>query len=199
MSFKDFASSAEQLQKAVNACFKPISSIVQASQTPTISDLYKPKDFNLYVKAHDVKRKVLVLGNGFDLDLGRKTSYKDFYESDFCPKNYPAPLIWHLNEKWIDSLDNVKWYDLENEFGNYYYLKIQPNNGPQDIITDEEHKLLSDVFSFYKSLPIYSPIVENNISFINELIQKGCVLHDNVYGRVSLASDDLSGIKKRSA
>ena len=47
------------------------------------------------------KRKVLILGNGFDLDLGRKTLYKDFYESDYCPKDYPAPLIHHLNKKWV--------------------------------------------------------------------------------------------------
>ena len=66
------------------------------------------------------KRKVLILGNGFDLDLGRKTLYKDFYESDYCPKDYPAPLIRHLNEKWVDNLEAVKWYDLENELYNYY-------------------------------------------------------------------------------
>ena len=27
------------------------------------------------------RKKVLILGNGFDLDLGRKTLYKDFYET----------------------------------------------------------------------------------------------------------------------
>ena len=39
------------------------------------------------------KSIVLVLGNGFDLDIGLRTSYKDFWESDYCPKSYPAPLI----------------------------------------------------------------------------------------------------------
>ena len=66
------------------------------------------------------KSIVLVLGNGFDLDLGLRTSYKDFWESDYCPKSYPAPLIKHLNEKWPDSLDKVKWYDLENELLEYF-------------------------------------------------------------------------------
>ena len=65
-------------------------------------------------------KKILILGNGFDLDLGRKTSYKNFYESEFCPKDYPAPIIKHLNEKWTDNLESVKWYDLENEILNYY-------------------------------------------------------------------------------
>lgn len=65
------------------------------------------------------KKLVLVLGNGFDLDLGLKTSYKDFCESQYCPSNYPAPLIRHLNKKWPDGKDAVRWYDLENEFLNY--------------------------------------------------------------------------------
>ena len=61
------------------------------------------------------RKRVLIIGNGFDLCLGRKTSYKDFSQSEFCPKDYPSPLIKHLNDKWNDNLDAVKWYDLENE------------------------------------------------------------------------------------
>lgn len=63
-------------------------------------------------------KKILILGNGFDLDLGRKTSYKNFYESDFCPNAYPAPIIKHLNEKWIDHLEAVKWYDICGQFAD---------------------------------------------------------------------------------
>ena len=86
---------------------------------------------------------VLVLGNGFDLDLGLRTSYKDFWGSKYCPKDYPAPLIKHLNEKWPDSLDKVKWYDLENELLEYY-IKIQ-NKQPKnyDIISPSEAKFLN--------------------------------------------------------
>lgn len=65
------------------------------------------------------RRIVLILGNGFDLDLGLKTSYKDFWESKYCPKDYPAPLIRHLNSKWGDELESVRWYDLENELLEY--------------------------------------------------------------------------------
>lgn len=34
------------------------------------------------------RKKVVILGNGFDLDLGLKTLYKDFWESKYCPKDY---------------------------------------------------------------------------------------------------------------
>ncbi len=65
------------------------------------------------------KKIVIILGNGFDLDLGRKTSYKDFWDSEFCPKDYPAPIIRHLNNHWGDDIKSLRWYDLENELLTY--------------------------------------------------------------------------------
>lgn len=84
---------------------------------------------------------VLVLGNGFDLDLGLRTSYKDFWESQYCPKDYPAPLIKHLNAKWPDSLDKVKWYDLENELLEYFRAIKEEGEYP-DLITESEREFL---------------------------------------------------------
>ena len=88
------------------------------------------------------RKIVLILGNGFDLDLGLKTSYKDFWESEFCPKDYPAPLIHHLNQHWSKNLEAVRWYDLENELLNYYITVQRPQEGTIDIITEEERELL---------------------------------------------------------
>ena len=88
------------------------------------------------------KSIVLVLGNGFDLDLGLRTSYKDFWESDYCPKSYPAPLIKHLNEKWPDSLDKVKWYDLENELLEYFKGIKSYSEHPVDLVTESEIEFL---------------------------------------------------------
>ena len=82
------------------------------------------------------RKIVLILGNGFDLDLGHKTSFKDFWKSDFCPKDYPAPLIKHLNQRWPDDLEAVKWYDLENELLNYY-LSRKGNPDYPDVVSPE--------------------------------------------------------------
>ena len=71
---------------------------------------------------YEPKRIVLILGNGFDLDLNLPTRYSDFWGTDFCPKDYPAPLIKHLNECWGDNIDKVRWYDLENELLSYFHL-----------------------------------------------------------------------------
>ena len=117
------------------------------------------------------RKIVLVLGNGFDLDLGLKTSYKDFWESEFCPKDYPAPLIHHLNQCWPDSLDAVKWYDLENELLNYY-ISIREPNSPADILTKEEKEFL-EYFQPYKwSYGLY----KDKSALIQSLVEKGIIV-----------------------
>lgn len=120
-------------------------------------------------------KKILILGNGFDLDLGRKTLYKDFYESEFCPKDYPAPIIKHLNEKWTDNLEAVKWYDLENEILNYYE-KIKVAGDNYDLYNEKERKILLQI----KQLPTHTSysIIQDNIDAINRLLKEH-VLHIN--------------------
>lgn len=115
-----------------------------------------------------ITKKVLILGNGFDLDLGRKTSYKNFYNSEHCPKDYPAPIIKHLNEKWVDNLDSVKWYDLENEILNYYEI-IKTQGGDYDLYNASERKILLQI----KQIPTHMtcPIIQDNSDVINRLLE----------------------------
>jgi hypothetical protein len=64
-----------------------------------------------------------IIGNGFDLDLGLKTSYADFIESDefkeLIKPSTDCSFAKYLNEKYRE---NYKWMDVENE------LKIYINN-----------------------------------------------------------------------
>ena len=123
----------------------------------------------------DESRKIVfVLGNGFDLDLGLKTSYKDFWESKFCPKNYPAPLIHHLNQCWPDGLDSVRWYDLENELLNYYNSIPDPEN-VQDYITDEEKRFLKGFEAYKYPYGIY----EGQKNVVESLFDKGVIINTN--------------------
>ena len=61
-----------------------------------------------------MEKGVLILGNGFDLDLGLKTSYSDFMDSDdfkaIVDNNYFAR---YLEEKRSELGGN--WIDIENE------------------------------------------------------------------------------------
>ena len=114
------------------------------------------------------RKIVVILGNGFDLDLGLKTSYKDFWESEFCPKDYPAPLIHHLNQRWADNCDSVKWYDLENELLNYYYSIPDPIVG-KDILTKDEIDLLK-IFTTY-DFQCYK--FHDRLEVVASLVRKG--------------------------
>ena len=120
------------------------------------------------------RKIVLILGNGFDLDLGLKTSYKDFWESEFCPKDYPAPMIAHLNEKWGNNLDGVKWYDLENELF-FYYRDIVSQGRRKDVIDKYEAKFLKVVKPELWRWGTYNEYIEQAQSLVN----KGFITFDD--------------------
>lgn len=113
------------------------------------------------------RKIVLILGNGFDLDLGLKTLYKDFWESEFCPKDYPAPLIYHLNQRWNDNLEAVKWYDLENELLKYYLGIRDPERG-EDFITEEEIEFLKGFSSYGFACGWYN----DKVNLLRSLVDK---------------------------
>ena len=61
--------------------------------------------------------KILIIGNGFDLNLGLKTSYKDFIQSNHFKtllKNKNS-MAEYFNEK--SELNN--WVDIEKEITKY--------------------------------------------------------------------------------
>ena len=118
------------------------------------------------------RKIVLILGNGFDLDLGLKTSYKDFWESEFCPRDYPAPVIHHLNQRWPDSLEAVKWYDLENELLNYYKGLRNLKDG-EDILTEDEKVFLKDFSSYGFACHWY----DDKIDLLQSLVDKGVLFY----------------------
>lgn len=66
-------------------------------------------------------KKILILGNGFDLDLGMKTKYSDFMSSKTWTKAKDGAtftfcnLIYYLEEK----KNKEAWFDLESELLNY--------------------------------------------------------------------------------
>lgn len=116
-------------------------------------------------------KKILIIGNGFDLNLGRPTLYKDFYESSFCPKDYPAPLIEHLNKKWETTSESIRWYDLENELSNYYFKLKEENPDTSGNYSEIENKILTAI-QRQTSVSIYDDIIKNNTQVIVSLIQQ---------------------------
>jgi hypothetical protein len=130
------------------------------------------RNFKISYTKPEPRNIVLILGNGFDLDLGLKTSYKNFWESDFCPKDYPAPIIKHLNKRWPDNLEAVRWYDLENELLNYYKGLRNLKDGV-DFITEDEKDFLKKFTSYGFSCGWYN----DQLDLIESLIKKGVLLY----------------------
>lgn len=60
---------------------------------------------------------VYLIGNGFDLNLGMKTSYKDFYEKYYCLEKSPNDNIEKLKKEIKGNIES--WSDLELALGNY--------------------------------------------------------------------------------
>ena len=59
---------------------------------------------------------VWMLGNGFDLNLGLKTSYKDFYEYYLNVESNDA-IVKQFKQDLSENLDT--WADLEFVLGKY--------------------------------------------------------------------------------
>lgn len=120
--------------------------------------------------------KVLILGNGFDLAVGRCTRYKDFYESQYCPKDYPASLIAFLNEKWGNHLEDVRWLDLETALQEY-----AQNPSIDDYCTKKEKNFIErrEYKNIHAGNPTDSIIVKDRIELCNTLLKKGILTQDS--------------------
>lgn len=99
-----------------------------------------------------IPNRLLIIGNGFDLDLGRNTRYSDFAKSEFWPKNLNSQLY-----KYLDSKAHIeKWFDLEGELATYVtklndqclaaYRSTIPGIAKQD---EEDFKIIvEDIISY---------------------------------------------------
>lgn len=96
---------------------------------------------------------LLVIGNGFDLNLGLKTSYRDFFGSGFWPfqcHNGEDGLSGFLNEK----RGREKWFDLEAALADYAVRKSKECSHQQSY-ADCLDSDLTDYDALVKSLAEY--------------------------------------------
>lgn len=88
-------------------------------------------------KTNSVSNRLLILGNGFDLGLGRDTRYSDFVKSRFWPEDLKSELFGYLEKK----ANLERWFDLESELARYIqnvrkessaYVTTRPGRAKQD-------------------------------------------------------------------
>lgn len=59
---------------------------------------------------------LLIVGNGFDLSMGFKTSYGDFMKSSYFPHEETSSLCSYLHKQYEEDMG---WIDIENELSEY--------------------------------------------------------------------------------
>ena len=132
---------------------------------------------------------VIIIGNGFDKFIGRPTSYAEFYESVYCPKNYPAPLIQYFNGISGDGkATKLRWYDFENELLKY----STDSNFHKDPLSSIEKQVLKKIIKsgFYLNGKQPTEQIKNEVQACNSLENKHLFEYDP-FGRVSFAFDDF--------
>lgn len=115
------------------------------------------RDKQIYNQEVDLNKKVnhnpfcvVILGNGFDLGLGLKTSYKDFANSKYWPfcsnkKWEPRSLAYFLNEK---KNEPNSWFDVEELLATY--AKSKKRSSKEQAKRDyEEFCLLAKALGAY--------------------------------------------------
>lgn len=125
---------------------------------------------------------VLVVGNGFDLNLGLKTSYRDFFDSEFFPpvkddleriKNYISSKNVNFFVKFQVSVfdylrayrELTNWCDIEGALGLLVNL-IRGEDGL--VITEESFKDLHTRFSEYLNKYVadfFKQIDQNSVAY----------------------------------
>lgn len=96
---------------------------------------------------------LLIVGNGFDLSMGFKTSYGDFMKSSYFPHEETSSLCSYLHKQYEE---NMGWIDIENELSEYSRmlttkkLNAQKYNTILDIDSlREEYDELKSSLKFY--------------------------------------------------
>lgn len=129
-------------------------------------------------------KKILIIGNGFDLDLGLKSRYRDFMSSTTWEKTksrdfiISCNLLQHLEEK--NKIET--WFDAESELLNYA-LEVTEGTyrSPQD--SDKEgHDLYQALLKRYLTKEQESYQLNHNsvaVLLMKAVIENGCF--DEIY------------------
>ncbi len=147
----------------------------------------------------DIIENLLIIGNGFDLDLGLPTKYSDFGKSDYWPKAgekdepikfststahggfnaipplYSNTLLEHYLE---DKRDKVLWFDLEKCLLDY----ASPNISKEIVDPSQENE--SDI--------------QNNIAFYNKVRDALGQYIADVQNNHAINTDSVAGKTLRS-
>lgn len=120
----------------------------------------------------DAFSNVIILGNGFDLNLGLETAYSDFIESKYFKDKLDVPLFSYLNQQ----RQIKRWIDLEVELKHYAQSK-KDDPSPETSYIREFQLLCRSLKSYLKDVGNYK-INQHSIgaSFLREKSDQGTLI-----------------------
>ena len=134
---------------------------------------------------------VLVIGNGFDLNLGLKTSYHDFLKSD---NFYLASIYGNSFANYLVSKRELQdWIDIEKELISY-----SMSDDSKDF--QDNFRTISNALSQYLKTIDYRQILKSSkaYSIISEILgQDFLILDFNYTNTVKFILEEL-GLKKKN-
>lgn len=121
-------------------------------------------------------KTAFVLGNGFDLNLGLPTSFRDFLQSKYFKDLIPENKLCQYMQSVADS--NMGWVDVEYELANY--SMTNPKNSD----------LKADYIDLRQALADYIGVVDYEIDEIDTDSQAYLSFGDYFFGSVGQHSKD---------
>lgn len=122
-------------------------------------------------------KSILVIGNGFDLDLNLKTKYSDFAKSTEWKELFSKedairkmPLLQYLYGK--SFVDN--WYDIEKALFEYAQIKADGSYVHENIHDKEGYELISKTFGRYLKQHVLSRNHPIHNTIAGKLLSKIC-------------------------
>lgn len=88
------------------------------------------------------KKRVLIIGNGFDLDFGSDTRYSTFARSYLSEQSESDSNLLHYLKKKYEEIPNKDWFDFEKEIENYIKDKKAPSQESIDADKEDFNRLL---------------------------------------------------------
>lgn len=88
-------------------------------------------------------KKILIIGNGFDIDLGLRTRYSDFAKSNIWEKlmrntyGFDQDLLAALRE----AKEKEAWFDIEKTM-NEYVRAIRPESLTTDLVDKDKKNFI---------------------------------------------------------
>ena len=119
-----------------------------------MKDIVKPSD----------NKRVLVIGNGFDLDLGWNTRFSDFATSKYWPQNsHVGSILEYLTKR----RQVTNWFDIEKEIGDYASRTDMGFHSLRTIQTNKTYfEALVNGFKSYLLEEIQKPIKDDSLAAI---------------------------------